>query len=413
LAVEQILRSHSGLTASRRGRRVRTTLVVAQLGLSVMLFSAVSSLGHSLYALLAGNPGFRTNDIVMAGIGVPEARYDTDEKMVGFHEQALASIRSIPGVQNAGFAAGAPVHPLRTGFLIDGTSLPKAQRPQAALAFVSPEIFPILHLPILRGRNFQSRDRLNAPYVAVVNQAFVRRYLSAADPFGKGMQVQFYNGVSMQPWSRFRIIGIVADSRSRSIDLAPEPEIYLSTQQVPIEGGAYFLDTTRPASTLVAELPAALWRVDPEIQRLEPMPLRSFLEANFSDKRATLYLSLSFALMALCLATVGLGSGISAGVSEATKEIGIRSALGESRWSIAARILRDSLARTLLGTACGIAGSVWLSRIVAVSVDPQLRFDFRGLLPVVAIMLLIAALVTVYPVRRALSISPVDALRAE
>jgi hypothetical protein len=247
----------------------------------------------------------------------------------------------------------------------------------------------------------------------VVNQAFARRYLNASDPFGRGMQIQFYNGVSMRPWSHYSIVGIVADSRSRSVDLGPEPEIYLSTQQVPLEGGWYFLDTTRPASSLVAELPAAVWRVDPQIQRVEPAPLQSLLESNFSDKRATLNLSLSFAVMALCLAAVGLGSGISAGVSEATKEIGIRSALGESRRSIAARILRNSLTRTLLGTACGIAGSAWLSRIVAVSVDPQLRFDVWGLPPVVAIMLLVAVLVTVFPVRRALSISPVEALRAE
>jgi predicted permease len=413
LAVEQVLRSHSGLSSSQRGRRVRTSLIVAQLGLSVLLFSAVSSFGHSLYALLAGDPGFRTKNIVRAGIGVPEARYDTDEKMVGFHERALASIQTIPGVKDVGFAAGAPVHPLRTGFLIDGASLPKSQRPRVALAIVSPTVFPILNLPILRGRNFQSTDRLNAPYVAVVNQAFADRYLTAADPFDRGMRIQFYNGVSMQPWSHYRIVGIVADSRSRSIDLDPEPEIYLSTQQIPLEGGEYLLDTTRPASTLVWELPSALWRVDPQIQRVEPMLLQSFLESNFSDKRATLYLSLSFAVMALCLAAVGLGSGISAGVSEATKEIGIRSALGESRWSVAARILCGSIASTLLGTACGIAGSVWLSRIVAISIDPRLRFDFWGLPPVIAIMLLIATLVTIFPVRRALSISPVDALRTE
>lgn len=413
LAVEQHLRGHSGLSSSRRGRVVRMALIVAQLGLSVMLFSAVSSFGHSLYALLASNPGFRTKNIVRAGIGVPEARYDTDAKMVGFHEQALASIREIPGVANAGFGAGVPVHPLKTGFLMDGTALPTSQRPRVALAIVSPEIFPILNLPILRGRDFRSSDRLNAPYVAIVNQAFARRYLNAADPFSRGMQVQFYNGVSMKPWSHYSIIGIVADSRSRSIDREPEPEMYLSSQQIPLEGGEYFLDTTRAASTLTGELPAAIWRVDPQIQRVELVPLQSFLESNFSDKRATLYLSLSFAFMALCLAAVGLGSGISAGVSEATKEIGIRSALGESRWSVAARILRGSLVRTFLGTACGIAGSVWLSRIVAVSIDPQLRFDFRGLPPVVAIMLLIAALVTIFPVRRALRISPAEALRAE
>jgi len=413
LAVEQVLRSHGGLSSSRRGRSVRTALIVAQLGLSVLLISAVSSFGHSLYALLNRDPGFRTKNIVMAGIGVPEARYDTDAKMIGFHRQALASIRNIPGVSDAGFAAGAPLHPLKTGFLIDGSALPIPERPHAAIAIVSPQMFRILGLPIVRGRAFQSTDAENAPLVAVVNQAFARTYLDSDDPFGRGMRVQFYNGVSIKPWSHFNVIGVVADSRSLSIDRGPEPEIYLSTEQVPLEGGSYFLDTTREASSLAAELPAAIWKVDTQIEQVEPVAVQLYIAEGFDDKRALVYLSLSFAVMALLLAAIGLGSSISAGVSESTREIGIRSALGESRLGVAVRVLRGSISRTLLATACGMAASVALSRVMAVSVDPQLRFDLWALPAVAVFMLLIAVAVSIFPVRRALEISPAEALRAE
>jgi predicted permease len=413
LPVQQVMRTHAGLSSSRRGRSIRTALIVAQLGLSVMLFSVVSSFGHSLYALLNRDPGFKTKNVVMAGIGVPEARYDTDAKMIGFHHQVLESIENIPGVRNAGFAAGAPLHPLRTSFLLDGTALPMPERPRVAIAMVSPQMFQILGVPIVRGRGFSAADRERAPLVAIVNQAFARAYLSKGDPFGRGMQIQFYNGVSMKPWSHFGVIGIAADSRNRSIDRDPEPEIYLSTEQIPLEGGSYFLDTERDASSLKTELPAAVWRVDAQIQRVEPVAVQLFIEQGFDDKRALVYLSLSFAVMALFLAALGLGSSISAGVSEGTKEIGIRSALGESRLSVATRILRGSIGRTLLGTACGMAGSVALSRIATISIDPQMNFDLWVLAPVAALMLMIAAVVSIFPVRRALGISPVEALRAE
>jgi ABC-type antimicrobial peptide transport system permease subunit len=247
----------------------------------------------------------------------------------------------------------------------------------------------------------------------VVNQAFARAYLSDNNPFSAGMKIQFYNGVSMKPWSHFSIAGIVADSRSLNIDRGPEPEIYLSTEQVPLEGGSYFLDTTREASSLAAELPAAIWKVDTQIEQVEPVAVQLYIAEGFDDKRALVYLSLSFAVMALLLAAIGLGSSISAGVSESTREIGIRSALGESRLSVAVRVLRGSISRTLLATACGMAASVALSRVMAVSVDPQLRFDLWALPAVAVFMLLIAVAVSIFPVRRALEISPAEALRAE
>jgi putative ABC transport system permease protein len=416
LSVERLLRGHAGMSSSHAGSSLSTAIITMQLGLSVMLLSAGFSFGYSLYTLLHRDPGFRVKNIVMAGIGIPDTRYDTDAKMIGFHEQSVTAIRALPGVLAAGFAGGAPIHPLKTHFALDESpdaALPASQRPRVDVAFVSRSMFHILGMPLLRGRNFDSSDRLGAPYAAIANQSFARGYLDPDDPLKRGMRVQFYNGFAMQPWSHFNIIGIVADSRSVNLDQPPAPELYLSTLQVAIEGGSYFLDTTRPASSFAMELPSAIWHIDPTLQRVEPMQLQRYLDDGFSSRSASLELSLGFAGLALLLAAIGLGAGISAAVSASTKEIGIRSALGESRQSIASRVLRLALTRTLLGTACGTMGAIAVSRIVTLTLDPKAHFDFWVLPPVTVLMLSIAALVSIVPARRALRISPVEALRAE
>ena len=413
MSVDQVLRSHTGLSSSREGRRIRTTLIVVQLSLSVMLVSSATSFGHTIHSLLVRNPGFRSEGVVMGGIGVPEARYDTDEKMLSFHANVIDQLHRIPGVGAAGFAAGAPINPLSTRFLIDGTSLPITQRPRADIAFLSPEMFQVLGLRFLRGHAFSEVDRVGQPYVAVVNEAFAKKYLEQVDPFRKGMIVSFYNGVSMKPWSHYDILGIVADSRNRALDREPEPEIYASTLQVPLEGGDYFLETKRDAASLVNELPAAVWQVDPEIQKVEPMTLQSYIQEGFTDRRLTFAIFLGFAAIALLLASTGLASSISAAVSESTKEIGIRSALGESRTSVSFRILRSSLLKTMIGTAVGIVGSLALSRVAAVRFTPHFTLDRQSLCADVGLMFLIAIIVSLWPVRRALSIAPVEALRTD
>ncbi len=317
--LEGLLRSHAGLSVSTAGRRLRAGLIVTQLALSVTLLSAAASFGHALYALLSRSPGFHVQNVVVAGIGIPEARYDTDDKMIAFHERVLQSLCAIPGVQNAGFGAAVPVHPMHTRFLLDGLATPLHERPSAGFASVSPEVLPILDLPFVRGRNFGPLDDTHHPYVAIVNQAFARRFLSPSDPLGRGLRLSFYNGVSMKPWSHFDLIGIVADSRNSGLDHQPEPEVYTSTQQVPLEGGLYFLATPRKASSLSKELPAAIWRIDPLIQKVGPMPLQQLIGEGYAEKRVLSFLLLAFSFTALLLAALGLGASISAAVTESTR----------------------------------------------------------------------------------------------
>jgi hypothetical protein len=137
--------------------------------------------------------------------------------------------------------------------------------------------------PLIAGRGFNTFDRLNHPYVAIINQQFVRRYLSSGNPLGAGVQLGFYNGNDMKPWSHFEVIGIVADSRNQTIATETEPEIYLSSLQVPLEGGSYFLLTSRSAQSIANEVAGRGKEVDSQVEKVRANPLRTLVEAEYQE----------------------------------------------------------------------------------------------------------------------------------
>ena len=411
IPVEQMLQEGAMLSPSRRGRRLRAALIVTQIALSVALSASATTLARSLHNLFSRNPGFREQNVVIAGIGIPEARYNTDEKMITFHQQAVQQLRNIPGVDAAGFGAGVPVGSLRTRLQLDSERLPLAQRPLTKVAVASPELFGLLDIPLLAGRGFNRLDRLNHPYVAIVNEQFVRRFLLSANPLGAGMRLGFYNGNDMKPWSHFEIIGIVADSRNQTIATETVPEIYLSSLQVPLEGGSYFLFTSRSAESIANEVAGAVWKVDSQVEKVRANPLRRLVENLYQVSRVSIAVFSSFALIALALASIGLAASMNAGVAETTREIGIRSALGQSRTSIAWHVVRASLLRTLLGVAIGMPlavllgktlGALWLG-------TPSLHgVEFAS---VAILMELVAFILALSPAWRATRISPIEAIR--
>ena len=411
LPVEQMLQEGAMLSPSRRGRRLRATLIVMQIALSVALFASATTLARSLHNLFSRNPGFREENVVIAGIGIPEARYNTDAKMIAFHEQAVQQLHSVPGVEAAGFGAGLPLGSLKTRFQLDSQTLPRAQRPFSSVAITSPELFALLDMPLLAGRGFNTFDRLNHPYVAIINRQFVRRYLSSGNPLGAGMQLGFYNGNDMKPWSHFEIIGIVADSRNQTIATETEPEIYLSSQQVPLEGGNYFLFTSRSAQSIANEVAGAVWKVDSQVEKVRANPLRTLVEEEYQESRVSIGVFGSFALIALALASVGLAASMNASVAETTREIGIRSALGQSRTSIACHVIRASLLRTLLGVAIGMPLAVILGKTLGALWLGAPSLHVVEFAAVAFLMELVAFMLALVPAWRATKISPMEAIR--
>lgn len=397
---------------NRTAPRTRSSLVVMQVALTTMLLGSAAMLGRSLWNVLSVERGFRTESVVSAGIGIPEARYNTDGKMIGFHDQVLERLRAIPGVRMAGGGAGLPLHPMSTRFLLpDGAGVAEAARPRADAAVASPELLSVLGIPLVRGRPFGPQDRWGGPFVALVNQQFARRYFAGRDPIGTRMRLSFYNGFTMKPWSEFEIIGIVGDTRSRSRERAPEPMVVLSSRQIPMEGFIYYVLAEGPAPSLVNDIRQAVWSIDADIQAVSPIALDQRPEQGVDERKLTLLLLGGFAAMALLLAGVGLAAAITASVAECRREHAIRSAMGATPARIGSGIVMGAARLAGLGFSFGLAGFAIVSRMLEshlFGVNPLDTASIGATMLVLGITMLAACAA---PALRAAATAPSQALR--
>jgi len=391
----------------RRGAlRGRNFLVIVQIALSAILLCTGAAIFDRLRDVLNEDKGFRTDRIVIAGIGIPEKRYDTDAKMTGFHERVVARLAAIPGVTAAGVGAGLPMG-MRTQFLLHGQSLPIRERPWAMVGVASPDLLRLLEIDLLHGRGFTPEDRSGHPFVALVNRRFAGLYGQSP---GARLQVKFWNG-HMQPWTEFEIVGVVADARNRGLDLDPEPEIYLSAFQIPLDGAQYFIRTPLPAASVTAAFRKAVWSEDPNLQRMNVRPFAPWVERDIESRRPAIWLLGIFAGLALALATAGLGASISGWVTESLPEIGIRSALGETSRGTVWRVLAKSLRIAAVGMIAAIPGT-YVALVLLRNRISGIGEARPASIMAVAVLIVAAALVSsAIPAYRAARLNPMDVLR--
>ncbi len=411
-SVEAMLRSMNNASAPRVAVRARQILVMAQIAATVVLLGSGGALVRSLWNLLNVDRGFRGEQIVSAGIGIPEARYNTDEKMIAFHRDVIARLRAIPGVSAAAGGAGLPLGPMGTRILLAGDATPMRERARVDAAVASPELLSLLGIPLLSGRRFSDGDRWGAPLVALVNRAFAARFLVGRQPVGTRLRLSFYNGFTMKPWSEFEIVGVMGDTRSRSADRNPEPMVALSAHQVPMEGFVYYVRSPRPAHVLASEIRDAVWSVDRNLQAVNPVPLEQRRDQSLVERKVHLWVLGAFALMALLLAGIGLGASAAAAVAESRREIGIRSALGAAPARIAAAVLGKLAVVAALGLVLGLAGMVAASGIWRSQVYGVAPLDPVAIAAVIAVLALVIAAAGFVPAWRATRVDPVEVLRS-
>ena len=401
------------ISNARKSRTLRTALAMVQLTLTGTLTYSGIAIYRNVQTLLQADRGFRTEQILVSGIGIPEAKYNTDEKMIQFHQRAIDELARIPGVTAAAGGVSFPINNARTRFLIDGETTPKEQQKMARIGVANPDLLAMLGIPLLNGRMFDSNDRWGTPRVALVNQAFAQRYLSeSSDPLGHKLRVSFYNGFAMKPYEQHVIVGIIANTLNRELALQPEPQIIITSNQIAMEGFQYFIRSALPADNLKKEVSQAIWNVDPEIQRIGLQPLSTRLENSLAARRSIAWLLTLFGGLAVLIVTFGLASSLFATFAEMTRELGIKAALGASPPRLSFDAIRWGLFSITSSCLLSFPISMALGKLIVFDGTP-IGWDPTSWIFATTALGLIGLLSAWIPARRAALADPAAALRTD
>jgi predicted permease len=401
--------SDGGRAVSGGRRALRSVLVATEVGLAVVLTIGAALLGRSFLAVLDVDPGFRADHLLTMQISVPP-HLATAEQRQAFYQQLFERIEAVPGVISAGGNTRLPLAGTNstTAVAVEGREPPEGQWPEADFRRAVHRYFETMQIPLRRGRLFTDADHASAPPVVVVNEAFARRMFGDADPIGQQVRL----GAS-SPLRRATVVGIVGDLRHHRLDAAPVPEIYINyLQGLPI-APLLVIRTTSDPGRLAAAVRAAIRDVHPAVITTSVRTMDDLRTASVGERVFLMALILSFGVLALVLAAVGVYGVLSLVVAERTREMGIRLALGASPRGLIAHVLRHALLLTTAGVAGGLVVALALSPLVSHQLFGIGASDPLSITGVAGVLLLVAVVAASIPARRVLRVDPVSSLRCD
>jgi len=399
--------------------RLRNTLVIAEISISLVLLVGAGLLLKSLHVLLKQNPGFNVHNVLTFLVNLPDSSYPSEKTppyyspaAVRFDHEFTGRLRSLPGVVDVGQTSAIPISggsgTIR--FVIEGRPTALGREDECQIIAVSTGYFPTLKIPLADGRFFTANDTKDTEGVVVVSRAFVKAYLPGENPIGKRIRFTYS---AKNPF--LRIVGVAADTASIDI-AAPLPAIiYTANDQGPSTFLGYLVRTAGEPSAFVGAARAALQEMDPQLPLIQPQSLEEVAAQSPSVflRRYPSYLIGCFAALAVILAIVGLYGLIAHMVLQRTREIGIRVALGAQRRDILRMVLRQGIRATLAGVAIGVLAGLALTRLLSsllYGVTPRDWLTFSG---VTVLVLVVALAACAIPARRAMRVDPIVALRYE
>jgi predicted permease len=403
-----------GLAEGGRGsvgtiwRRFGANLVVVELAIAVVLLVSAGLLGKSFYRLLHTDTGLQPDHLAMMRIGLERNRYAKDEQLIALERQIVERIGSLPGVRSVGITNGLPVG--------DGDGIMQFQvegRPQlrehneANDRRVSPGYFTTLQARLVRGRYFSEGEDASKPPVVIINRTMAAQYFAGEDAIGKR--------INMGGPTAMEVVGIVDDIREGPLDMAMRPAMYSPFRQGPDNDFAVVVRTSQAERSVLTNISGTIHEIDRGIFTYGEVTMNDRINDSPAAymHRSSAWLVGGFAGMALLLGVVGLYGVVAYSVSQRTREIGVRMALGARRSTVYQLILKEAGWLAGVGIVTGLMCSVAAAMLMR-----RLLFDVRAwdvpTLVAVAAVLGGAAMVASYlPARRAASVNPVEALRAE
>ena len=401
-----------GLGGSAKSNRLRGALVITEVAMTLVLLVAAGLLVRTIIRLGSVNKGFNSRNVLTMNIGLPSLKYPKPENVIAFYKQASERIAALPGVKAAGITSVLPLSDNfdGRGVVIEDYPKPPGEEISVDLYVVTAGYLRAMEIPVLKGRTITEQDNAGGLKVALINRTMAEQLWPNQDPIGK--RISFPSDQkNSKPWRT--IVGVVSDVSQYSLDQKPPMQFYVPHEQFPTSFNTIVVKTTNKPEEMTAAVRGAILSVDSEqavynVATLEELQSNSILLRSFF-----MLLLITFSVLALVLAVVGIYGVMSYAVTQRTQEIGIRMALGAGAGDVLKLILRNGLALTAGGVVIGLAGAFVLTRLLAVllfGVQPTDALTFA----IVSLTLVAAAVVACYlPARRAARVDPLIALRYE
>jgi predicted permease len=399
-------------TASSGKRRLRDTLVTAEVAVSLVLLVGAGLMTKSLWKVLQADGGIRPEHVLTARVALPDLKYQDAGKRRIFAEQVVGKVREIPGVELAGFK-----NPLlgswQSSFLIEGRPLPApGQAPSTDMGRVTADAMRVMGMRLLRGRFFDEHDNEKGQPVCIIDDTFANQYFRNQEPIGQRITTQGPPTPGKDAgW--MTIVGLVAHVKNYGVDQPSRVETYLPYVQDPAYGGYVVVRSFSDAASVSAGIRAAVQSVDADLPVFDVRPLTEIVADNSASRRLSVMLVGSFAVLALLLAGVGIYGVISYLVSQRHREIGIRMALGAASRDVLSMILMQGARMAGLGIGLGFLGSIVLTRLIASLLFQVSALDVTTFLAGILVLGALVLFACWLPARRATRVDPLIALRYE
>jgi len=408
--VDALKQGGRGGTRSGHARRISGVLVVAETGLALAVLVTLGLFVRSLYGLENTPAGFNHPNVAVCRLFLSTNNYTPREERE-FSQRLRENLLAAPRVTSAAYSDSIPL-----GFglgkwnsvVVEGYASRPGEDLDVHHASVSPGYFDVLRIPLLAGRDFRAEDNETAPRVMIVNESFARRFFDGRDPVGH--RVQIYG-------KPFKIVGMVKDSKYSKLSEAPQPYFYMSFDQVHHGSGengvAFYVRTDRSARDLVPVLHREMSAIDPNSAGLTAMPLSDYISAAwFGSRIASSFLAV-LGSISMLLAGVGLYGVMAYSVSQRTREIGIRTALGADPGGVLRIVMREGLLLALLGIAAGLAIALAATPQIAPLLYKVSPADPVSIAGAALFLIVVAVLASLIPALRATRVDPIRALRQE
>lgn len=396
---------------SGSSHRLRSSLVVFEVALSLVLLVGAGLLVRSFLSLVNTNAGFDPNNVLTMNLVLPSAKYRERPQRAAFYADLVQRVKSTPGVESAAVVNYLPLGGANSSdaYLIEGEPEPQpGQEHEGRYRVATPEYFETMRIPIVKGRAFTEHDKPGATPVAIVNETFARQHWPGQDAVGKRFRI--FGPIESNPW--MEIAGVVEDVR-HELNLAVTPEFYLPHAQDPWSAMVLVAKTNVDPASLAATLRQQVWSIDKDQPVFDVRTMQEVRAASVTMYSFSSVMLGIFAGIALLLASIGIYGVMAFAVTQRTQEIGIRMALGARALDVLKLVISHGMKLALLGIVIGLAGAWGLTRFMSgllVGVQPTDLLTFA----IVSACLFIAALLACYlPARRATKVDPLVALRYE